>query len=51
MTPLEKFYTDDSRWHAEIGDIHALLERVRISEEQRVPVNVPVNVGHREVIE
>ena len=34
MTPLAKFYTDDPRWHAKIGDIHALLERVKISEEQ-----------------
>lgn len=34
MTPLEKFYTDDPRWYAKIGDIHALLERVKISEEQ-----------------
>ena len=34
MTPLEKFYTDDPRWYEKIGDIHALLERVRISEEQ-----------------
>ena len=51
MTPLEKFYADDPRWYEKIGDIHALLERVKISEEQSVPVNVPVNVGHREVIE
>lgn len=34
MTPLEKFYTEDPRWHEKIGDIHALLERVKISEEQ-----------------
>ena len=45
MTPLEKFYTDDPRWHEKIGDIHALLERVKISEEQ----SVPVNIGHRVV--
>ncbi|MBK7200714.1 hypothetical protein [Candidatus Amarolinea dominans] len=51
MTPLEKFYTDDPRWHEKIGDIHALLERVKISEEQSGPVNVPVNVGHWVVIE
>lgn len=59
MTPLEKFYTDDPRWYEKIGDIHALLERVKISEEQSVPVNIPVdvgvndgvNVGHRVVIE
>lgn len=34
MTPLEQFYTDDPHWHEKIGDIHALLERVKISEEQ-----------------
>lgn len=34
MTPLEKFYTEDPGWHEKIGDIHALLERVKISEEQ-----------------
>lgn len=34
MTPLEKFYTDDPRWYEKIGEIHALLERVKISEEQ-----------------
>lgn len=34
MTPLEKFYTDDPRWYEKIGDTHALLERVKISEEQ-----------------
>ncbi len=34
MTPLEQLYTDDPRWYAMIGDIHALLERVKISEEQ-----------------
>jgi Fic family protein len=34
VTPLEKFYTEDPRWHEKIGDIHALLERVKISEEQ-----------------
>jgi Fic family protein len=34
MTPLEQFYTDDPRWYEQIGDIHALLERVKISEEQ-----------------
>lgn len=45
MTPLEQFYTDDPRWHEQIGDIHALLERVKISEEQSGPVNVPVNVS------
>jgi hypothetical protein len=34
MTPLEQFYTDDPRWYEKIGDIHALLERVKSSEEQ-----------------
>ena len=34
MTPLEKFYTEDPVWHEKIGDIHALLERVKISEEK-----------------
>lgn len=34
VTPLEKFYSEDPKWHEKIGDIHALLERVRISEEQ-----------------
>ncbi len=33
MTPLERFYTDDPSWHRKIGEIHALLERVKISEE------------------
>ena len=27
-------FTEDPRWHEKIGDIHALLERVKISEEQ-----------------
>ena len=34
MTPLEKFYTEDPGWHEKIGAIHALLERVKISEEK-----------------
>jgi len=34
VTPLEKFYTEDPVWHEKIGDIHALLERVKISEEK-----------------
>ena len=34
MTPLEQFYSDDPRWYEMIGGIHALLERVKISEEQ-----------------
>lgn len=29
-----KFYTESPKWHEKIGDIHALLERVKISEEQ-----------------
>ncbi len=33
MTPLEKFYTEDPAWYGKIGDIHALIERVKISEE------------------
>jgi Fic family protein len=33
-TPLEKFYTEDPKWHEKIGAIHALLERVKISEER-----------------
>ena len=51
MTPLEKFHTEDPRWHEKIGDIHALLERVKISEEQSVPADVGVNVGYWVVIE
>ncbi|MCX7025276.1 MAG: Fic family protein [Spirochaetes bacterium] len=34
MTALEQFYSEDPSWHEKIGDIHALLERVKISEEQ-----------------
>lgn len=34
MTPLEPFYTESPAWHEKIGAIHALLERVKISEEQ-----------------
>jgi Fic family protein len=34
MKPLASFYTEDRRWHEKIGNIHALLERVKISEEQ-----------------
>jgi Fic family protein len=30
----EAFYTESPAWHEKIGDIHALLERVKISEEQ-----------------
>jgi len=32
--PLEKFFTEDPGWYEKIGDIHALLERVKISEER-----------------
>jgi Fic family protein len=32
--PLADFYTESPKWHEKIGDIHALLERVKISEEQ-----------------
>jgi hypothetical protein len=34
VTPLEPFYTDSPAWHEKIGTIHALLERVKISEAQ-----------------
>ncbi len=34
MKPLDKFFTDNPAWHEKIGAIHALLERVKISEEQ-----------------
>jgi Fic family protein len=34
VKPLEQFYTEAPGWHQKIGDIHALLERVKISEEQ-----------------
>jgi Fic family protein len=30
----DKFYTEAPLWHKKIGDIHALLERVKLSEEQ-----------------
>jgi len=30
----EPFYTESPAWHEKIGEIHALLERVKISEEQ-----------------
>jgi Fic family protein len=32
--PLEPLYADDPSWHEKIGGIHALLERVKISEER-----------------
>lgn len=28
------FFSDSPRWHGKIGDVHALLERVKISEER-----------------
>ncbi|PKO62820.1 MAG: hypothetical protein CVU24_02250 [Betaproteobacteria bacterium HGW-Betaproteobacteria-18] len=31
---MEKFFTEAPKWHEKIGAIHALLERVKISEEQ-----------------
>ena len=34
MTPLKSFYTESPKWHEKIGNIHAMLERVKISEEQ-----------------
>jgi len=34
VKPLEKFFTEAPRWHEKIGAIHALMERVKISEEQ-----------------
>jgi Fic family protein len=34
MKPLDKFFTEDPKWHEKIGVIHALLERAKISEEQ-----------------
>jgi Fic family protein len=34
VKPLAKFYTEDPKWHEKIGAIHALLERVKIREEQ-----------------
>ncbi|MFN7834453.1 MAG: Fic family protein [Burkholderiaceae bacterium] len=34
VKPLEKFFTESPKWHEKIGAVHALLERVKISEEQ-----------------
>jgi len=34
MTPLEKFFTEDPKWHEKIGAILPLLERVKISKER-----------------
>ena len=34
MTVLKNLYTEAPEWHEKIGDVHALLERVKISEEQ-----------------
>jgi hypothetical protein len=31
---LTNFFTESPQWHATIGGIHALLERVKMSEEQ-----------------
>ncbi|MDR1589333.1 MAG: Fic family protein [Oscillospiraceae bacterium] len=31
---MNSFYTESPLWHEKIGDIHALLERVKISEER-----------------
>ena len=31
---MDNFFTQSPQWHLKIGEIHALLERVRISEEQ-----------------
>lgn len=31
---MKKFYTESPSWHEKIGDIHAILERVKISEER-----------------
>ncbi len=33
-TDLADFYTESPKWYEKIGGIHALLERVKISEEQ-----------------
>jgi len=38
VKPLEKFFTEEPKWHEKIGDSHALLERVRISEERSFDV-------------
>jgi Fic family protein len=34
VSDLKVFYTESPQWHEKIGGIHALLERVQISEEQ-----------------
>jgi Fic family protein len=31
---MDNFFTQSPQWHLKIGEIHALLERVKISEEQ-----------------
>jgi hypothetical protein len=31
---MNNFYTESPLWHEKIGGIHALLERVKISEER-----------------
>lgn len=38
ITLLEKFYTADPKWYELVGNIHAVLERVKISEEQSADV-------------
>ncbi|MDR0837402.1 MAG: Fic family protein [Propionibacteriaceae bacterium] len=35
---IEDYYTESPQWHQLVGEIHALLERVRISEEQHSDV-------------
>ena len=34
MAALDKFYTEDPAWYRKIGDIHALMERVKITDER-----------------
>lgn len=34
VMPLEKFFTEDPGWYEKIGNVHALLERVKLSEER-----------------
>lgn len=35
---MEKFFSESPAWYAKIGEIHAMLERVKISEEQHEDV-------------
>jgi len=44
VQPLEKFFTEEPKWHEKIGDIHALLERVRIGKERSFDVLHPETV-------